>query len=102
MLLQPWLGYWHHRRYRVLRRKTAWTHTHVWLGRILVVLGITNGGIGFSLASGGVAYSHVGMIIYATFASVAGLVMISLVLYTTLSSKGKKEQEDFDLTSGHR
>jgi predicted alpha/beta-hydrolase family hydrolase len=68
----------------------------VWFGRVLMLLGIANGGIGFSLASGGVAYSQTGMIVYAAFAGVAGLVLIGLVLHTT-TRKGKPESEEYHL-----
>ena len=93
MLVQPWLGYWHHRRYRVLRKQTVWTHTHVWLGRVLLVLGIVNGGIGFSFAKGTVAYSQIGMIVYAVFASVAGLTVVALVVYTLVIERREKSNE---------
>lgn len=61
-----------------------------------MLLGITNGGVGFLLASGGVAYSQTGMIVYAAFAGVAGLVLIGLVLYTT-TRKDKLDPEEYRL-----
>lgn len=93
MLLMPWFGYWHHKRYRVLKRKTAWTHTHVWFGRVLMFLGIANGGAGFSLASGGVGYSHTGMIVYAAVAGVAGIVLVGLAMDHTIRDKKPKAEQ---------
>jgi hypothetical protein len=93
MLLMPWFGYWHHKRYRVLRKKTAWTYTHVWFGRVLMLLGIANGGLGFSLAYGDVGYSRTGMIVYAAFAGVSGIVLIGLVIHHTIRDKRPKAEE---------
>ena len=46
LLLQPFLGYIHHRRYQSISNRTAWTYIHVWYGRMLIILGIINGGLG--------------------------------------------------------
>lgn len=93
MLLMPWFGYIHHRRFLVLGRKTTWTHTHVWFGRVLIILGIANGGIGFSLAlEDGVGYSQVGMIVYAAVAGVAGISLVGLAISISLRGKGMEEE----------
>jgi hypothetical protein len=81
MLLQPWSGYLHHRRFKKHGHKTKWTTAHVWFGRVLVLLGIVNGGLGLGLASGGVAYSEAGMIIYTICSGFAGLVLVALMAY---------------------
>ena len=61
---QPILGYVHHlvykRRYTDVKAglgvkkpgRTSWGRIHVWTGRILIVLGITNGGLGIRLVAG--------------------------------------------------
>ena len=58
---QPFIGYIHHRIYRLRARtlsatrrgprpkRTVWAHFHIWLGRALITLAIINGGIGLML-----------------------------------------------------
>jgi uncharacterized membrane protein len=50
ILIQPILGVIHHRMYKQHGRRTLWSHAHVWLGRIIITLGIINGGLGLMLA----------------------------------------------------
>ncbi|KAB8343078.1 hypothetical protein FH972_022672 [Carpinus fangiana] len=47
----PVLGWVHHRYFKKTGKRTAWTHTHLWLGRGLIILGMTNGGLGLKLAN---------------------------------------------------
>ena len=42
--LQPILGYVHHMMYKRKQRRTVFSHLHIWYGRILMVIGIINGG----------------------------------------------------------
>lgn len=50
-------------------RKTVWTHVHVWYGRILIALGIVNGGLGLQLANN----TRPGTITYGVAAGVIGV-----------------------------
>lgn len=50
LLIQPLLGYIHHRKFKRYERRTAASHLHLWDGRIAIVLGIVNGGLGLRLA----------------------------------------------------
>lgn len=61
-LLQPLLGLSQHHHYEVSRLKDAGTRPngmlrqcHVWLGRILIVLGIINGSLGLQLGANTIA-----------------------------------------------
>jgi hypothetical protein len=47
---QPVLGYLHHRQYLRTRRRAPVSHAHIWWGRLLMVLGVINGGLGLQLA----------------------------------------------------
>ena len=53
MLFQPAFGYFHHVVFvkRANGRRTYWGWIHVWQGRVLIVLGIVNGGLGLRLVS---------------------------------------------------
>jgi hypothetical protein len=65
-LIQPILGHLHHRGYVQTGGRTAPSHGHIWLGRIIITLGMINGGLGFKLA----ANTKIGPIIYVIVAIV--------------------------------
>ncbi|PKY04118.1 hypothetical protein P168DRAFT_318459 [Aspergillus campestris IBT 28561] len=75
LLVQPLFGLIHHIRFRKTHRPNAWTHLHVWYGRMLILLGIINGGLGLQLAAnsrgGEIAYGVVGGILGACVLLVA-------------------------------
>ena len=77
LLVQPLFGLIHHMRFRKTHRPNAWTHLHVWYGRMLILLGIINGGLGLQLAAnskgGEIAYGVVGGVLGACVLLVAGL-----------------------------
>lgn len=51
LFIQPVLGLIHHCQYKKLGRRTFWSYGHLWLGRLLVPLGMINGGLGLLLAT---------------------------------------------------
>ncbi|KAK2760332.1 hypothetical protein FQN54_002400 [Arachnomyces sp. PD_36] len=88
LLLQPFIGFIHHRRFMATQKRTAWTHLHVWYGRVLIILGMINGGLGLKLA----ANSKAGNIAYGVVAGVIGvLYLASIGLFETKSSKAKRD-----------
>lgn len=50
LLVQPLLGYIHHRQFKRYQKRKVASHLHLWDGRIAIVLGIVNGGLGLRLA----------------------------------------------------
>ncbi|ROW07461.1 hypothetical protein VPNG_07131 [Cytospora leucostoma] len=50
LIIQPLLGIVHHRNFKVLKRRTLSSHLHIWDGRVAIILGIVNGGLGLKLA----------------------------------------------------
>lgn len=50
LFLQPILGILHHRSYKS-KGSSIWSLPHVWWGRILITLGIINGGLGLQLSA---------------------------------------------------
>lgn len=69
LLIQPFIGLVHHRRYLSTKKAGAWTYLHVWYGRILILLGIINGGLGLQLADDSMS----GMIAYGVVAGIVGV-----------------------------
>ena len=51
-VLQPIGGYVHHLQYLKRGGRTAVSHTHIWYGRALMIMGVVNGGLGIRLAGG--------------------------------------------------
>lgn len=50
LFFQPILGLIHHSQFKKLRRRQIWSYLHLWNGRILIPLGIINGGLGLHIA----------------------------------------------------
>jgi hypothetical protein len=56
LFFQPILGYVHHVKFKKYSRRTVWSYGHLWLGRIVITLGMINGGLGMLLASDAPAF----------------------------------------------
>ena len=83
LVFQPLIGLLHHRAYGTSSRPTSWTVLHVWLGRLLITLGIINGGLGLRLS----ADTTNGEIIYGVFAGLVWLVWVGLTLWREMGKK---------------
>ncbi|KAK1772790.1 hypothetical protein QBC33DRAFT_522492 [Phialemonium atrogriseum] len=94
LLLQPFLGYMHHRRYLSTQKRTAWTHVHIWYGRLLILLGIDNGGLGLHLASDTPAHSRAGTVVYSVLAGIVGAGLLALITLVTVGRKGRKSERE--------
>lgn len=76
LFFQPILGCMHHVLFKKYQTRTFWSYAHLWLGRIVITLGIINGGLGFKLAdtmgmgskSGMIAYSVVAALMWSAWA----------------------------------
>jgi len=75
--IQPFLGVWHHMYYRKHQQRGVVSHVHVWYGRILMVLGVINGGLGLQLAGSGdsfvIAYSVIAVVMFVAYAAAKAL-----------------------------
>ncbi|KAK4183142.1 hypothetical protein QBC35DRAFT_508604 [Podospora australis] len=49
-LIQPIIGFLHHRRFKKIQRRQIWSYLHLFNGRIGITLGIVNGGLGLNIA----------------------------------------------------
>ena len=77
LFFQPLLGFLHHFMFKKHGRRMVWSYGHIWLGRIVITLGMINGGLGLQLAkrtrigapSNGqvVAYSVVAAIMWVAY-----------------------------------
>lgn len=71
----PIFGWLHHKLFKKYGRRTFWSYTHLWLGRLLITLGIINGGLGLMLAGGPrdwiIAYGVVAGLIWVIYITCA-------------------------------
>ncbi|KAH7048254.1 hypothetical protein B0J12DRAFT_711210 [Macrophomina phaseolina] len=84
LFFQPILGLVHHVFFKKFGRRTFWSYAHLWLGRIIITLGIINGGLGLLLTdnAGDSVY-----IAYGTIASLIWLAYAAAALYGKLKRK---------------
>jgi hypothetical protein len=90
MLLQPFFGIIQHRRYLATERQGTWTLIHRWYGRVLIIMGIINGGLGLQLA----ANTPAGKIVYSVLGGIAGTTLCVMALAfeaNRLTKKAKTE-----------
>lgn len=83
--LQPILGWAHHQYFLKHQQRGIISHTHIWYGRILIVLGIVNGGLGLELAN-----SSRGLTI--AYSVVAGIVGILYIAGSLLGGMRKRQR----------
>jgi len=77
LCVQPLGGFLHHRYFKKYGRRSTVSYAHIGIGRIAIILGMINGGLGLQLA--GVQGSSV--IAYSVIAAVMGLLYIASIVY---------------------
>ncbi|KAL2112788.1 hypothetical protein VUR80DRAFT_6509 [Thermomyces stellatus] len=88
MVLQPILGLLHHRHYVKHHARSSVSHIHIWYGRILLVLGVVNGGIGLYAAGSPPTFT----IAYAVVAAASGVAYIASVVVGGMRKKASKDR----------
>ena len=83
LAFQPVIGLLHHRLYKTSSNPTFWSVIHMWLGRLLITLGIINGGLGLRFA----ADTKNGEIVYGVIAGLIWLVWVSLTFWKTVGNR---------------
>ena len=84
LIFQPIGGLIHHYMYKKYHRSTIWAITHVWWGRIIVTVGIINGGLGLMLSGNTIK----GEIAYGVIAGVVWLVWMAVAVWGHLRRRG--------------
>lgn len=85
VLLQPALGLFHHLEFRKTGKGSSLGVAHRWLGRVVLVLAIINGGLGFKFSGiGNPGVPKAGAIAYGTIAGVFGVLYIVIVVFHRL------------------
>jgi hypothetical protein len=89
LFFQALFGLGHHILFKQKGRRQTWSHAHIWTGRILVTLGIINGGLGMQLAG----VSRAGKIAYGVLAGLIWLVWMAIAVLSELQSALKPDSE---------
>lgn len=92
MLVEPFIGIIHHLRFLKTREPGLWTVWHIWYGRVLILLGIINGGLGLKLAGNTTG----GKIAYGVVGGISGVGILLLAFWM------KTEREVFGRMTGKR
>lgn len=115
-LVQAPMGYIHHVNFVATGARGFWSYAHIWNGRIVMLLGIVNGGLGLDLA--GIKHQTLGItvgkvdkkwvIAYAVVAGIVGLLYVGGLVGKALMGgnvKGEKGSKngvaphDYELAS---
>jgi hypothetical protein len=90
VLLQPFIGLVHHRLYISAeaegKPKGFLLGIHKWYGRMIILLGIINGGLGLQLA----ANTRAGEIVYGVIGGLVGVAICALVV--SVEKNGRKKR----------
>ncbi|KAI2635161.1 iron reductase domain protein [Xylaria nigripes] len=90
--IQPIGGYIHHLHYLKYQKRGLVSYGHIWYGRILMLLGIINGGLGLQLSGASsslfVAYSVITAVIFIAYMVGAAYAEIKRSRGTRLGDKG--------------
>lgn len=83
LFAQPVLGLLHHRAFKKVGHRTWSSYGHLTLGRVAILLGIVNGGLGLRLAGA----EQASIIAYGVVAGLVGLVYIAVMLFGEVRRK---------------
>ncbi|QDS71983.1 hypothetical protein FKW77_001490 [Venturia effusa] len=85
LFFQPILGVLHHLGFKKTGRRAIASYLHLWLGRILITLGIINGGLGLHLAN------NVGRRAYIAYGIVAGFFWLMWVIAACIGEARRRK-----------
>ncbi|KAK6438108.1 hypothetical protein LTR95_005695 [Oleoguttula sp. CCFEE 5521] len=92
LLVQPALGWMHHKMFKKKRTRTAWSWSHIGIGRLAILVGMVNGGLGLQL-DGDTEKKHV--VPYAIVAVVFGLAYIAAIVWGELKRRRNKTDQQY-------
>lgn len=87
LFIQPFLGWLHHRNFKRYQRRTVSSYLHLSNGRVLIILGIVNGGLGLHIAGA----SDTIKLAYTIVAAVLGGSWVVLAFFGEVRRAGGKD-----------
>lgn len=90
IFFQPIFGYIHHRLFKLDGRRNVWSIVHITIGRVAIILGIINGGLGLDLAGNA---SRGALIAYGVVGGLFGIAYLVAAAFgeVQLAKRGKAE-----------
>ncbi|KAL9092991.1 MAG: hypothetical protein Q9165_004129 [Trypethelium subeluteriae] len=83
LILQPIFGSLHHNAFKKHGGRSIWSHAHIWLGRVIITLGMINGGLGLLLAGNASRGQQI------AYGVVAGIVWVAYVISAIFGEANK-------------
>ncbi|KAK3713076.1 hypothetical protein LTR37_008761 [Vermiconidia calcicola] len=99
LLGQPVTGWLHHSLFKKYSHRTLWSYVHIYHGRVAILLGIVNGGLGIQLAGDA---SKGSTIAYAVIAAIMGVAYIAAVVIGERRRKRNAPPSYDNSQKGHR
>lgn len=93
MVVQPILGWFHHKYYLKHKSRGIISHGHIWYGRALMLTGLINVGLGLQLAGA----SSMLLTLYALLAAVMGAFYISVKIFKFMMRRNAKQAEELEI-----
>lgn len=87
--VQAVLGQMHHTMFLKTGARSFWSYGHIWFGRLVIILGVVNGGIGLGPD---LADAPSGWVI--AYAVIAGLMAVLYTLFYMLKERSNKKVRD--------
>jgi sulfite exporter TauE/SafE len=88
LIVQPVIGFVHHRVFKKVQKRQVWSYVHLTLGRVGISLGIINGGLGLYL-SGATAYHKR---VYGIVAGIMWALWMGVAVWSEVRRLRKKPQ----------
>ncbi|KAF2162006.1 iron reductase domain protein [Zasmidium cellare ATCC 36951] len=102
IVFQPIFGYLHHRLCKKTGRRNVWSFVHLTIGRVAIVLGIINGGLGLALAGNA---PRGAIIAYGVIAGIFGVTYLAVAVFGEVQkarSETVKVEEEVDREKGQQ
>lgn len=96
LFFMPFLGALHHRVYKKVQKRTLWSYFHIFTGRVAILLGLINGGLGLQLADAG----RPAKIAYGVFAGLMGVIYIGVIVFGEKRRASSSSQNSAGSSSG--
>jgi len=95
LFCQPLLGILQHLHFQKTGGKSLFAYIHRWFGRVVVALGIINGGLGFLLSGNNGNGAGTGAIAaYAVVAAIIGVAYLLVLIFPSFKHKNRLEDGD--------
>jgi hypothetical protein len=86
---QPVFGFVHHKMFKKYGTRTFWSHAHLWLGRLVIPVGMVNGYLGIDLAGDASTGERVA---YVAVAAVMLTIYVVAIIYGEFTRWQKSKQ----------